>query len=506
KACALGRGVCKSYPSVLFSAILETIPDFKVQVDEFERTRDAFKTTQSRDECTVAADDLVRLAENTSSMCTKETILNSALKALAGRSKLGRMEAPRVLKALAMSDLPPASKERMIDPLFQSLARDVGDHDGELSRISFAFTALAASDIAVDRKIAMLTQAMRATGIGNDSRKKTAYLTVNYIAGRVKPAELGRVVDCLLAASQGRDARLRAGALIGMGGVLESKAPQDVKLRLLATAITMAGDLSVEVKNEAVATLGISLVTDLPATEQAKALGILLQSAKSSNQAVKKGAVGTIAWVAGMESLHLEPARSTLRPEFVPPVIPILTEAMRGRDVVIANDAINGLTSFVQGSLLKPSDAFVKDAIPLLRSDSELVRKPAEYLFEQMAMNAEEPLLSTIKQTLEKKLCVAAPDVQRVTKTGEKGEVERSWKYIATLTFSELPPGAVSVRPVANGYDQSLGWISNKKASCAVWMDRRDSFVHAVVKFYNRTGAMIAESDGFIIDNPDATK
>ncbi|MFH1830291.1 MAG: hypothetical protein ABH871_05905 [Pseudomonadota bacterium] len=456
-------------------------------------------------ECTDAADSLIEMAKDNWPVEIEERILASALNALNGPSKLGRMESPRLLEALAKSNLPPSSKERMIAPLLWNLKNSLTTNEGDFSEIPAAFGALAASDIPIEKKLTMTSELMQLIGTGNWHRQITARGSVFAIGWNIKTEQTERMVDHFIAALKNTKPNVRSGALIGISSMVNSidsqlnpKLSQGIKLKMLDQVVAALSDPSVNVRGDAILSLKSFLLADLPLKTNQKIMGLLEPLLKSNEDKIKRSAVVVLSMLT--ENLGLNQLRAELKPQVAQLLISLLQNG-NDKDKRLA---LMGLTPLAEsGNITTVSEAMADDVIAHLKNDDEMTRNCSKRILNALSQTATEPLLSKIKNALKQAAPYPAPTVQSVIRTGAAGKFLRSQKYIATLEFSEVPKGAVSIKPMLNGYKQPQGLIAKNRATTAIWMDWRDSEVMAKVKFYDSAQKLIGETDLFIINNPD---
>lgn len=444
--------------------------------------------------CGDAAYYLCELARYGISVDLKEKMLDGALKALDAKAKAVRLSAYAVLEAMAMSDLPAESKERMIDPLVEAIGRDYYIYDYDNTQIPPAFGHIAGSDVPVEKKLEMTKAVMKLMSSKSKNVKGEADSALHFIASNVCTSDAQAFADLFVQRLKEGGEGMRLAALSGIYGLASSEATVDVKAGTLEYVIAALDDPSRDVRLSAVSALSSCIQAGLPPDEHAEAMGIMKGLMKSKDKKVRRLVVGMMSFIAeGMFSSKEVQAKMDGP----------LMEALLSGDKVMREQAIQGLYHLFDAKIIEgASEETVKIIIKLLRSDDDYARNAAMNTLLVLEETASEPLLSKIKKALEKGESYDAPEVLKVKGLGKGGKIKKSQKNIATFKFPEIPKGAVKIQPVINGWDQKKGKINGKKATAAVWMDWRDEYVMVVVKFYNGKGKFIGETMEFEMENP----
>jgi len=423
-----------------------------------------------------------------------ERVLDGALKALDGKAKDVRMSASAVLGELAQSGLQAESIERMIDPLVGSIGHDYYVYDYGNSEIAPALGYVSASDVSADEKLEMTKKVMVLTTSKDQNKKAEAELALHFIAASIIADDAKALADLFIGMLEDPSAKMRSTAMSGLYAMAKPDAAQELKMEILEHVLDAVNDESLDVRLHVIGAVRALLESGLPQEAHTKAIGILKGFLESKDKKIRQCAAFQLSVVA--EGMN---ASEELRAE----VAPMLLDALQGDDAAVREQAVQGLARLFDAGILKEADAkTIYAVIALLKSDDDYAREAARKVLLSISESTPEPMLSKINQALTKGDYYAPPEVLKVKGTGSDGKVLKSKKYITTFKFSSVPKGAVKIMPVLNGWDQKKGKIKGGKATAAVWMDWRDEYTMAVIKFYNAKGKFIGETDQFELKNP----
>ena len=449
---------------------------------------------KSSDKCSEAAYSLCDLVRYDISVDLKEGILEGALEAFDGKSKASRISASAVLAELAGSSLPAELKEKMIDPIVKAIGRDYYIYDYDNTNIPYALGHIAESDVRVEKKLEMTMSVMKLTKSKNKNVAGEGGSALHFIAASVCEKDAQAFAQMFVKQLKEGDEGTRQAALQGIYGLMTPETKTDVTVGVFDHVVAALDDPSRDVRLAAVSALTSCVEEGLPPDKHSEAMSVIQGLMKSKDKKVRKLVVGMMSYIAEGMSASKDVRKAMSKP---------LMEALHSGDKIMQEQAVQGLYHLFDSGIIEGADeGTVKIIIGLIRSDDDYARDAAISTLLVMQATAKEPLLSKIKKALEKGESYDVPEVLKVKGTGKGGKIKKSQKYIAAFKFPEVPKGTVKMMPVLNGWDQKKGKMKGKKATAGLWMDRRDEYVMAVIKFYNAKGKFIGETMEFEMTNP----